>query len=400
MNKYIEWLKVEWRRVVFWLIGAVVLILVCFFNLEGITNSELSQPEINAINSSSSLAIIADNPLFLPFKISQLLAIKLSGGSIFILRAISALFGASFAILFYLLARYWFSPRIAWFTTLMLLTNGLFLNYARLAVPDILLPLSLLCLLASAWWIYKSRRPNLALFTTGLVLASSLYIPGMIWFGGIALAAQYRHVVKIISKLTLWPSIGFFALLITLLTPLLRSFVIRPSLISDWLALPSRFDAIELIKQFVFVPMSLVVRSLPDPVFNLGHLPYLDILTLCLAVLGSYAYLMRLKLIRTRALIAATAIAWVLVSFNNSVRIVIILPLVYLTVAAGIMFILQQWYVVFPRNPIVRTAGMLLLLTVISISVFYNGTRYFQAWAHSPVTRQAFQESLPANLVQ
>ncbi len=123
-------------------------------------------------------------------------------------------------------------------------------------------------------------------------------------------------------------------------------------------------------------------------------------MTLTLTVLGTYSYLIRFNLVRTRAMIGAALISWFLIAFSNTVTIVIILPLVYLTVAAGIMLLLQQWYTVFPYNPIARHIGVALLIAVISISIFYNFNRYFVAWANSPITKVSFSETLPPNLLQ
>ncbi len=134
--------------------------------------------------------------------------------------------------------------------------------------------------------------------------------------------------------------------------------------------------------------------------FNLARLPYLDILTICLVILGSYAFLLRLDLVRTRALIGAVIISWFIIAFDNSAQINLLLPLIYLTVAAGIMFMLQQWYSVFPKNPIARNIGLILLFSVISISLYYNTTRYFVAWANNPVSQQAFQIKPTSNLLQ
>lgn len=400
MKKIFTWLGANWQPLIIGVISVVVLFLVSFYNLEGITDSKLSMPEVASLESAASGREIIRNPLFLPFKLIQYGLFSLGISSIYASRAVVSLFGFVFIILFYILARHWFSARIAWMGTLMLATSGLFLNYSRLAVPDILQPLALLGLFGCAWWIHDTKRIRIALFGCAVFVAFALYIPGIIWFIALAVFAQRKHISALFKKIPVYSTVAFSLLAIVLLLPLGYAISQQPRLALDWLALPTTFNPQEVLRDFIFVPASLVVRSLPNPVFNLGRLPYLDVLTLCLSVLGAYAFMLKFSLTRTKTLIGAVIIAWFLIAFSNTVSIVIVLPLVFLTVTSGIMLLLHQWFTVFPKNPIARFIGITLLLSVISIGIYYNLTRYFYAWGNSPVTESVFQENMPGNLVQ
>jgi hypothetical protein len=400
MKKLRTWLANNWRGLLLWSVTIIGAILLCFNNLESMTSGLLSRQEVEAVQAASSGKTIMADPLFLPHKALQWAVIHFAGGSVYLLRAVSALFGVGLVILFYFLVRHWFSPLIGWLTSVMMITAVLFLQYSRLAVPDILLPLALLGLLASAWWVYKSKRPKIALPVSALIVCSALYVPGMIWFTLLAFVAQRRHIATIIKRLSVPSLLAFIVAGIALMAPLGRAIYLNPSLLYDVLAIPVRFDPQVLIRDFIFVPSSLILQTPENPVFNLGRLPYLDIVTIALCILGTYAYSLRFKLGRTRTLIASSLIAWLLIAFSNTVHIVLVLPLIYLTVAGGILFLLQQWYSVFPKNPIARSAGMLLLIVVLSMSVLYNYTRYFSGWIGSPITEETFQETLPPNLIQ
>jgi hypothetical protein len=400
MKKPFYWLSSNWQPLVLAVISILVLLFVGFYKLESITNSQLSPQEVANLETASSVEAIINNPLFLPYKVGQFVIFNFIADSIYLARALVALFGVGLVLLFYLLARHWFSPRIAWMTSLMLATSGLFLNFARLAVPDILLPLALLALLGCAWWLNTTNHIRTALFGTVILCTFALYIPGIIWFVILAIFTQHRHVRRLLRHIPSYSTAGFAFVLLVLLLPLFRAFYLDPSLILSWLALPTSIDLAVVIKEFIFVPASLIVRSLSNPVFNLGRLPYIDILTICLAILGFYAFILRFELVRTKTLIGSTVIAWALIAVSDTVSIVIILPLLYLTVASGIMLLLHQWFTIFPKNPIARFIGITLVLTAISISLFYNINRYYMAWANSPVTNQSFEEKLPANLLQ
>lgn len=399
MKQSLSWLKNNWIRVIITIVSIVIVVAVCSYNLSGITNNQLSKPEVATIKSSSSGKQIWNNPLFLPIKIPQYALIKARLTSVTSMRAVSSFYGIIFVILFFMLTKLWFSPKIAWVSSAMLLSSGLFLNYTRLATTDVLVPLGLLGLIWSAWWIFQSKKTNVKIVSSMLILASSLYIPGLIWFVMLIFFAQGRRLSSIFKKTTVSSIVIATVFLIALLIPLVRSLILHPNLILEWLAIPSIFNLTIFLRNLIMVPASLIVRSPFDPVYNLGRLPYLDILTIALLILGIYAFLLRYSLVRTRMLIGAICIAWLLIATQNELRINLLLPLIYLMVAGGIMFMLQQWYSVFPKNPIARMSAIVMILAVVSISLFYNSTRYFVAWSNNPITNKVFQYKLPSNLL-
>jgi len=400
MKKITNWLGAHWRPLLLGTASFAILFLVGLYNLESITNGNLSNQEVVALKNAASGKDILADPLNLPFKLGQYALMSLGNTSVFFARSVTVVFGFIMIVLFYALARHWFSPRIAWISTLMFATSSMYLNYSRLAVPDILTPLALCGLMASAWWLNTTKHIRTALLGCTFIIASAIYIPGIIWFVALVLFVQRKHIISFTKRLPAYSTIGFIFLGILLLSPLLRAIILQPKVGLAWLALPETFNFATILRDLIYVPLSLTVRSLSNPVFNLGRLPYIDILTLCLIILGTYALTLRNGLVRTRTLIGATIISWILIGISNRISIILLLPLIFLMVASGIMLLLHQWFSVFPKNPIARTIGISLLLLVVSISIFYNTTRYFVAWANSPVTKSVFQEKIPPNLVQ
>ncbi len=384
------WIITNWRKRLFMGISLLAIFALCFYNLAKLTNGYLSYPELKTIESSSSGQLIWDNPLNLPVKIGQYGLIKLGLGSTALFRSVSAIFGVLLVVLFYKLVKLWFSPTIAWLSSALLLTSSLFLHYARLATPDILVPLGFISLMWSGWWVFKSKPSNLRLALSMLILSACLYVPGLIWFALLLVFVQYRHIVKIANKASPLSITVVLVSLLLLFSPLARALTTTPSLVLEWLAIPSLFEKFVFAKNFLYVPSSLVVRTQLDPVYNLVRLPLLDVITIMLVVLGSYAFFIRLDLVRSRMLIGAIFISWFLVALNNGVKINLFLPLIYLAVAGGIMFLLQQWYSVFPKNPLARTFGLILVFGLLTTSIIYNSTRYYIAWANNPVSRQSF----------
>lgn len=385
------WQKKHFKQFVVGFTSLCLLVTLNFYRLASITNNKLSQPEVEAVKSSLSGRIILENPLFLPYKLLTYLFLKLNLTTVFSLRLVTALFGILLVIFFYFLIKRWFSPKIALLTSLLLATSNLYLNYARLAVPYILVPLGLLVLLWATWWIYQSKVVKTKLLIASLLIILCLYIPGLIWFCLIIVLLQKNHL-KTMFKGTPKNIISASVVLsLVLLFPLIIASIQQPKIFFQLLAIPTSINLIEFLNNLVQVPISLIVRSEFNPVFGLGRLPYLDIVTVCLAILGTYAFVLRYKLMRTKALVSAIIIAWILISFENQIKIIILLPVIYIVVAGGIMFLLQQWYSVFPNNPISKFVTICLLSSILTLSVYYNSLRYFVAWANNPLSQQAFQ---------
>lgn len=394
-----QWAKDNWVKLFLCGFSILALLFVNLYHLESITGSQISAPEVEALTTSNTLRGIASNPLNAPFKIVQYILLSLNSSSIYFLRLASVLFGLATVWLFYALSKHWFSPLIAWLGTSMFATSTLYLHHARLITPAILLPLSLLALLWSIWSMNNGKQSSvrLALFLT--IFAVALYIPGVVWFVLLIIALQRRHIISSLKKIS-WTYLILGGIVGSIfIIPLVRAFALNTSLVSEWLALPSILNLKDLAINFVSVPLALTVQSPFNPAFNLGRLPIIDVLTLALIILGAYAFIIRFNLTRTRALMLTSIISWLLITMGET-NFAVLLPLVYLLAAGGIMFLLQQWYSVFPKNPIARNLGLILVVAVVGISIFYNLDRYFIAWQHNPATVEAFQETVPANLVQ
>lgn len=82
----------------------------------------------------------------------------------------------------------------------------------------------------------------------------------------------------------------------------------------------------------------------------------------------------------------------ILIALGGSLDLSIVMPIVYLWIAAGIAYLLQQWLVVFPRNPIARGIGYGLIIIAVSLSCAYNLRAYFVAYPHDPTNQSVFDE--------
>jgi hypothetical protein len=80
----------------------------------------------------------------------------------------------------------------------------------------------------------------------------------------------------------------------------------------------------------------------------------------------------------------------ILTVLNGWLAMTIALPMFFVLVSAGLALFLQQWFTVFPRNPLARTVGITVVSFVVVLAGYYNLRHYFVAWPRNPDTRQVF----------
>jgi hypothetical protein len=251
--------------------------------------------------------------------------------------------------------------------------------------------LGLLAPLAYAVWLPKYRRPLIALIVGAVILVTMLYIPGFIWFAAFGIFWQRRNLLKVWRDARI-PAILILCGCVIALTPLFIQLATSISLTKAYLGLPG--DVLsglrELPKQLALIPYRLSLVGPLDPQINLGRLPLLDFFSAVMAVLGAYSYAIHAKLRRSRLILAVLIIGSLLVALQGQVTISILLPFVYLLVAGGINFMIEQWFLVFPYNPLARNLAIVLVSLALAVTAFFHINRYFIAWPQAPATKAAY----------
>jgi hypothetical protein len=125
----------------------------------------------------------------------------------------------------------------------------------------------------------------------------------------------------------------------------------------------------------------------------LPRLPILDFFSLIMMVLGALFYAKHIRAPRTRMLLILFILGAALFALGGPVTISILVPLMYLLVTAGFGYLLHEWLLVFPRNPLARSLGFSLLGIAVSLSCIYNLRAYFVAWPHNSATEAAFHKT-------
>jgi hypothetical protein len=274
------------------------------------------------------------------------------------------------------------------------MSSAWFLHTVRLATPEASFLLLLPLVACGAWLNDTQRRDYLTLIAAVVIAGVLLYVPGMVWFIIAGLIWQRKRMRLALTGLAAWQMllVGLLGLLI--LAPLVLVGIDAPKSLLSFLGLPSHLINIQdLVRSLVGIPKQLFLRGPDNPTIWLGRLPLLDAFTAAMFIIGLYASYFRLRLDRTKLLLFGLVVGSLLVIVGTA-QMSILLPFVYILVAAGITFLLQQWFAIFPRNPLARSVGWSLITIAIITSCAYNLSHYFIAWPNTPATKSSFSQKI------
>lgn len=354
-----------------------------------------SAAEVTAKAGTTTISALLDNPLYLPHRIVGFIMQQITGGGILAMRSVSALFGLLSVCLMYYVLKAWHTNRVAIFGTLLYASSSWFLHTARSATPDIMMTM-LLALLVAGIWFREHKRRWVALFAVALMATFLVYIPGMVWFILAVTIWQRKRIRSELRRIN-GPTIVIAAVFgLIVFAPLGYALIDNIALLKTLIGLPEEFPApLDFLKNIAAIPFQLFIKGPDNPAIWLGRIPILDMFSAAMFVLGLYAYYFRLKLDRTRFILALFIIGSVLVALNGPVTLTLLLPFVYIVIAAGVTLMLQQWFTVFPRNPLARTVGSSLLSIAILLACTFHVLHYFVAWPNTPATKDVYNQQLP-----
>lgn len=388
-----EYFMDNWRRCIACFSLVVILAAALIWQLNSLVPGYSSE-EVATYNNSLSLRAILDNPLNAPFLVAVRALIFVHPNSYLAVRVVAAVVGAVTLVVFALLLRRWHGSRTAIIGTMMFGLSAWFLHTARLGTPDVLL-FGVFVLAACGSWL-KQTNSWLALLACFLGTAALLYVPGMIWFVILGVIWQWKAVDKMFKNHLLVVTFGTL-LLLGALAPLGWALYQHHDLIRPFLGVPDSWPTPwSMIKNFLAAPFHLFVRNAGTPATWLGTAAIFDVFSLAMFALGAYLYLRNLKLARTPIFLFIFLFAWAMITIGSpAITFTVIMPFLYIVVAGGVHYLLKQWLIVFPRNPIARGIGWTLLSFVVALSCLYQVTHYFIGWPQTTATHETFTAQKP-----
>jgi len=369
--------------------GLAAILGLLFFRLGSLVPG-MSSSEAANLTQSQTIHQLINNPLNLPYKLVDFALVSWHHGSVFALRSVSVVFALCMIYLFYFCLHRWYAVRTAVLGTALFASSSWLLHYARLAQPDILYT-SLMAALAYGVWLRQTKRNSLVIVVGGILAAFLIYIPGLVWLVILGGWWQRKALLKHYKHHTL-SGLVVIATTTALLVPLIYGLALHPRLIRGLFGVQTFGipKPLAIVQHIWNIPFQLFIRANYNPTVWLGRLPLLDIFAVVMLVLGAYAYYFLRQLDRARVLLGIIVVSLVLLGLHGGVNPLILMPFLYILVTAGIALLLQQWFTVFPLNPLARLLGTLLISITVILAVFYHVNHYFIAWPNNPATKQAF----------
>lgn len=392
-KKFKLWIRYIWQPLTLMLLVLLVITAMLGYNIDSFNNG-VSNNEQNFINSTNSGQKLLNDPTYLITKIPTYLMFKLEVSNIAYYRGISAIIGAVVIISSILLIRRWFATRVAILAGWLMLSSAWFLHVSRSASPEINY-LLLLPLISISAWSYVSNKRKTAFLLLVIFSCLCLYTPGFVWFivGGIIW--QRKTILKEFTMLGIISKSLLVIALLILISPIIYSVYNNYNIIFSFIGLPKDIPRLDIIiSNIINIPINVFYKNEYNPALWLGTLPLLDVFSSTMLFLGIYSLKHHILLFRTQLLISSSIILISLVVIGDTIPITALFPIIYILIASGIAFLLQQWFVVFPRNPIARIIATTLISFVILMVSYFHISHYFIAWPQNRDTKGAFRHSL------
>lgn len=362
----------------------------------GLSNSEYQLQQLIA-NDRLGLGTVARDALFLPYDFMlYLLQFTPFTGPTGI-RIVGVLFGLLGAAGMFYIFRTWYTTRVAMLGTVLFATSSWFIHTARFADPAasyLLLPLLVAAMIA----LQSKVRSRLAITAVVIFGMAMMYLPGVVLFIIPALVIKRRVIFASLKAQPLWYKItlGFTSLI--MLIPLVLT-LIKPlpnvgtfTNVLSLIGLPGTniHSLSSMITQLRDSLASIFVYSNAGALYTPGHMPWFDICSSVLAIIGAIQFARYWKLDRSKLIGIAALLSIILIALGGAVSNVILLPFLFLFVVEGLKWLLETWLEVFPKNPFARSFAIIVICVLTASIVSFHINKYYLAWGRAPETRQVF----------
>lgn len=367
-----------------------LLFLAVVYAPGGTTTDELRQAVVSSRLDVNNLtpSVITD----LPFHALQKASFMAFGVSYVSIKLPSLLLGTLTALAFAVLLHRWFRPNVAALTTILIVSTGLFVFLSQDGTPTILYVLwPTLLLLFSTLIAQRARQKVLWQILFAFTIAASLYSPASAYIIVALLLTALSHPKLRLGLRKVSPGLLVLPLMLVgvLLLPLILASISSPTLGLTLLGIPSSMPNFLENLSTVFRHYFDFIRpnsgQLMTPIFGLG--------SLALVALGAHRLLKSRYTVRNYLITAWMILLVPVIIINPTFSPVILVPLILL-MATGIDTLIRRWYMLFPKNPYARVAGLLPLILLISTLTSAGIERYVYGYHYSPETATHFSRDV------
>jgi hypothetical protein len=381
-----------WQKLAIFAAVLAAAFSLLFYRLD--RPSLLSGKEINTVFDSQNIHRLLHNPLNAPYNLIEHFILSYHNTIVFA-RLTGVIIGIAVVLLFFFILKFWLSIYYALAGSLMFASTSWFLHTARFNSPNILL-LLILAPLACGLWLKHSHKRGLVILVSAVVIGLSLYVPGLVWFILAGILIQNRTLIHELKHTVKWVPIMALLIFIIIISPLGWWLIQHPANFKLFIGIPRTINwDWKLLLNLARVPGEVFVRGSINPATWLGHIPLLNVFESVMVVLGIYTFWQNRKLDRTRVVAIAIAISLFLITLNGPSELTLLLPFMYMLMAAGLVYMWDLWHGVFPTNPVAKSTGIIILVVAILFSCTYHLREYYVAWPNNPQTLTAYSQKLP-----
>jgi hypothetical protein len=364
------------------LMTLLVVGLILLPRLGGLVPTNSERAHIIGVSTRDQLL---EQVAFLPQKVVQFGLHKIDEGNVTLLRASSVLIVViSLVALFSVLSK-WHTKRVAFASCFLFITSSYVLHDARDANQQVAYLAVIPLLLLVGTWL-KSKRNVKKLPIAAFLVALLLYSPG-VWLLVGASAIVFRK-----RLLLAWRFVGTRLQLATILMffgPLLPLFFAvfkYPNQVVALAGYSNDLTLLQICKNLITIPADIFINGPNTPGTWVVGTPIVDIFTATMFLLGLIAYTRGHHPLRMRLLVGYLVLSSLLVALGIA-TLGLIVPVIYIFAANGIANMLQSWFVVFPRNPIARNIGLVIIIAAVLLTARYHVIRYYDAWPSIKATQ-------------
>ncbi len=374
--------------------GALAVLFIISVTMAGLyAPGGLTQVEINTIERTNQLADGSFDIVNLPLHLLQLASFSLLGVSIFSIKlpAIIMSIVAGGAIFF--LLRRWFKSNVAILSMLIMTATGQFIFLAQNATSHIFYVAFSALILLFASLILQKAKGSLA-WKIGLAasVALSCYMPYFIYINlGLLIAALFHphprhHMLKRSQRINWLISGAVFGVI---LAPLVYLSANSPELFRAILG----YEALQLdVPNNIFILFQSYFWIEPV-VINNRIAPVVDFSALALMIFGFIVLFRHRYTARSYIIVAWLLITLPIIILRPHLTSIVIVPL-FILLAIGVETLLSEWYKLFPKNPYARTAGLIMIVGLVSVMVLSGIDRFSSGYRHFPESVDRFNTDL------
>lgn len=393
MNKYKKAFLIDWKRYIVIMFSVVVIIGILLFQLGRLTG-QANKAEVSVYKTNVSYRETVRNPINAPYYVVRNSIQKLiKPKNIVVPRFTSVLFAALVLFAFFSVLSLWYETRMLVLGTLLFASSSWFLHIARIGLPVSMQALGITLVLLSAW-LHQTKKLKLATLFLILSIGFLVYVPGMIWLILAAILWKGRALKKDLSGISKLFIISCICLIFIIFTPLLWAIFKNPSVLYELTGFPNTLNIQYLLSNLYNIPFQIFIRATPNSISNIGNLPLLDVFTTAMFVIGVYANIKTRKLDRSKLTFGLLFIGILFSTLVDSPLLPMMIVPVYLFAVSGVSFMLDEWFTVFPRNPLAKGIATTLISVLVLSVAYYHITNYFIAWPNNTDTKSSFSERI------